>query len=190
MSIAICYWIVAKGVKQNGKIIVFTALFPYLLFIIMFLRGIFLPGATDGLRLLLEFKGNIFSPTVWFEAIIQVFYQLTLACSGIIHMSSMRSKTQPFVNGLYLILLSVLVCGLLCAANIFIYLGHFSHLIGVSIHEITLSGPEICFNIFPKALAILPFPRVWLFLFFLTMVMLGIDTMIGGMEAVVCYLKD
>lgn len=156
----------------------------------MFLRGIFLPGAMDGLKLLFQLKGNVFNPTVWFEAIIQVFYQLTLACSGIVHMSSMKTKTQPFVNGLYLILISVLSCGLLCASNIFIYLGHFSHLIGVNIHEITLQGPEICFNIFPKALAILPFPRVWLFLFFVTMVLLGIDTMIGGMEGVICYLKD
>lgn len=101
----------------------------------------FLPGAIDGLKLLFQLKGNVFNPTVWFEAIIQVFYQLTLACSGIVHMSSMRPKTQPFVNGLYLILIAVLVCGLLCASNIFIYLGHFSHLIGVSIHDITLQGP-------------------------------------------------
>jgi solute carrier family 6 amino acid transporter-like protein 5/7/9/14 len=190
MSIGICYWVIARGVKAAGKIIVFTSLFPYVLFMIMFMRGIFLPGAMDGLRLLFQFKGNIVSPHVWLEAIIQVFYQLTLACSGIVHMSSMKPKNQPFVSGLYWILLSVLVCGMLCALNIFIYLGHFSSMIGVPIQEITLSGPEICFNIFPKALAILPFPRIWLFLFFVTMVLLGIDTMIGAMESIVCYLKD
>lgn len=93
MSIGICYYIIAKGVKQTGKIIVFTALFPYLLFIIMFLRGITLPGAMSGLKMLFQIKGNIFSPTVWFEAITQVFYQLTLACAGIVHMSSMKKKT-------------------------------------------------------------------------------------------------
>jgi solute carrier family 6 GABA transporter-like protein 1 len=93
MSIAICYYIIAKGLKQTGKIIVFTALFPYILFIIMLLRGIALPGAFSGLKMLLEVKGNLFSPTVWFEAITQVFYQLTLACAGILHMSSMKSKT-------------------------------------------------------------------------------------------------
>lgn len=99
----------------------------------MFVRGIFLPGAIDGLKLLFTFKGNIFNPTIWFEAVIQVFYQLTLACSGIVHLSSMKTKTQPFVNGLYIILISVFACGILCATNIFIYLGHFSYNIGVSI---------------------------------------------------------
>lgn len=141
MSIGICYYVIAKGLKQSGKIIVFSAMFPYILFIIMFLRGITLPGAMNGLKLLFQLKGNMLSPTVWIEAITQVFYQLTLACSGIIHMSSMKNKTQPFLSGLYWILLSVLLCGLLCAANIFIYLGHFSEMIGVSIHEISLSGP-------------------------------------------------
>lgn len=65
MSIFICYYIIAKGVKQAGKIIVFTSLFPYVLFIIMFFRGIFLPGAIDGLKLLFQLKGNILNPTVW-----------------------------------------------------------------------------------------------------------------------------
>jgi SNF family Na+-dependent transporter len=92
MSIAICYYIIAKGLKQAGKIIVFTAIFPYILFVIMLLRGITLPGAFSGLKMLLEIKGNFFSPTVWFEAITQVFYQLTLACAGILHMSSMKNK--------------------------------------------------------------------------------------------------
>ena len=92
MSIGICIYVIAKGVKQSGKVIVFTALFPYVLFIIMFLRGIFLPGAINGLKMLFQLKGNIISPKVWIEAITQVFYQLTLACSGIIHMSSMKKK--------------------------------------------------------------------------------------------------
>lgn len=141
MSIIICYFVISKGVKQSSKIIVVSAIFPYFLFTVMLLRGIFLPGALDGLKLLLEFRGNILSLTLWFEAIIQVFYQLTLACSGIVHMSSMKPKSQPFLNGLYFILISVLVCGLLCATNIFLYLGHFADKIGVNIDEITLSGP-------------------------------------------------
>jgi SNF family Na+-dependent transporter len=44
-SLGMCYFIVRKGVKQSGKIIVFTAIFPYVLFVIMLIRGLFLPGA-------------------------------------------------------------------------------------------------------------------------------------------------
>ena len=42
-----------------------------------------------------------------------------------------------------------------------------------------ISGPELSFNVFPKALATLPFPNFLVFVFFRTMVLLGIDTEFG-----------
>jgi SNF family Na+-dependent transporter len=65
---------------------------------------------------------------------------------------------------------------MLSALNIFMYLGHFCLQQNISIHEIALSGPSLSFNIFPKALAILPWPNLWVLLFFITMVFLGIDS--------------
>ena len=56
------------------------------------------------------------------------------------------------------------------------YLGHFCQQENIRIQELTLSGLSLSFNIFPKALAILPWPNVWILLFFIAMVFLGIDT--------------
>ncbi len=42
MSIVICYLVVNKGVKASGKIIIFTALLPYILFIVLLIRSVFL----------------------------------------------------------------------------------------------------------------------------------------------------
>lgn len=53
MSILICYIVVKNGVKQSGKIVMVTALIPYLLFIILAIRGVFLEGAFDGISYLL-----------------------------------------------------------------------------------------------------------------------------------------
>jgi len=56
------------------------------------------------------------------------------------------------------------------------YLGHFTTQMGIKIEDLALSGPELSFNIFHKALAVLPLPSLWIFVFFVTMVFLGIDS--------------
>ena len=81
--------------------------------------------------------------------------------------------------GIYLIPLSLVSCGMLCALNIFMYLGHFCQEQGIPIDSLKLVGPELSFNIFPKALSILPFPNLWVLLFFIAMVLLGVDTEFG-----------
>ncbi|KAM7149423.1 inactive sodium-dependent neutral amino acid transporter B(0)AT3 isoform 1-T1 [Molossus nigricans] len=80
---AIVYLCVIRGIESTGKAIYFTALFPYLVLTIFFIRGLTLPGATEGLIYL--FTPNmqtLQNPRVWLDAATQIFFSLSLAFGG------------------------------------------------------------------------------------------------------------
>ncbi|XP_061654182.1 sodium- and chloride-dependent GABA transporter 3-like isoform X4 [Phyllopteryx taeniolatus] len=54
LSWIMCYFCVWKGVKSSGKVVYFTAPFPYVMMIALVVRGLTLPGAMDGIRFYLS----------------------------------------------------------------------------------------------------------------------------------------
>lgn len=69
----VCFLTLFRGVKLSGKIVYFTALFPYLVLFILGIRGWMLDGAGKGLYYYISPDlSKLAESTVWRDAAVQV----------------------------------------------------------------------------------------------------------------------
>lgn len=89
LSWVLVWLCIMKGIQSSGKVVYFTALFPYCILIIFFGRAVTLKGAGAGLKhMFTPDLTKLLDPTVWMDAACQVFYSLGLAFGSLIAFAS------------------------------------------------------------------------------------------------------
>ncbi|XP_061802146.1 sodium- and chloride-dependent transporter XTRP3-like [Nerophis lumbriciformis] len=93
----ITYLFIMHGVKSSGKVVYFTAIFPYVVLIIYLVRGLTLPGAVNGIKYMFTPKlEQLANPTTWINAATQIFYSLGLGFGSLIAFSSYNPYHNNF----------------------------------------------------------------------------------------------
>ncbi|XP_038630622.1 sodium- and chloride-dependent neutral and basic amino acid transporter B(0+)-like [Scyliorhinus canicula] len=183
----------SKGIKSSGKVVYFTATFPYVVLIILLIRGLTLEGAYKGIEFYIGSQ-SVFSKLadaeVWKDAAIQIFYSISISWGGLITLSSYNK----FHNNCFTD--TIVVCVVNCATSvlagfsIFSFLGYMAHVQDKPVSEVAQSGFGLVFIVYPEALAQLPWASFWSILFFLMLLTLGLDTMFANIETIFTILLD
>ncbi|XP_052258716.1 sodium- and chloride-dependent transporter XTRP3-like [Dreissena polymorpha] len=116
-----CIW---KGIKSSGKVVYFTATFPYIVLIIFFVRGVTLRGAVDGLAHMYTPKlERLLEPRVWLDAATQIFFSFGLGFGGLISFSSYNNIHNNCQRDTILISLTNWFTAIFASSVVFAVLG-------------------------------------------------------------------
>ena len=131
-----------KGVKSSGRIVYFTSLFPYVVLIILAVRGCTLPGAVNGLRAYVTPKWEYLKKKeVWVDAATQIIFSLGPACGCVITLSSYNQFKRNCHLDAVLIAISNCLTSMFCGLVVFSILGFMANDAGVDVLEVTEKIP-------------------------------------------------
>ena len=139
-----CAWFLVsgcllKGVKSSGRVVYFTSLFPYVVLVILAIRGFSLPGAIIGIEAYLTPKWeSLMTSEIWVDAATQIIFSLGPACGCVITLSSYNQFKRNCQLDAILIAISNCLTSMFCGLVVFSILGFMAHETKVDVQNVSL----------------------------------------------------
>ncbi|PVD25181.1 hypothetical protein C0Q70_15679 [Pomacea canaliculata] len=187
----LCFLCLLKGIKTTGKVVYFTAIFPYVVLIILFFRGVTLDNAGEGIKYyIIPDFGRLADARVWNDAANQVFFALSVAGGGLITLSSYnRFKNNIFRDTMIVVISDTATC-IFGGFVIFSFLGYMAGQLGLEVKDVVKDGAGLAFVVYPEAVSSLPPATLWAILFFIMLLTLGLDSQFAMVETVLTGILD
>ncbi|XP_068605090.1 sodium- and chloride-dependent GABA transporter 3-like [Brachionichthys hirsutus] len=186
-----CYFCIWKGVKSSGKVAYFTATFPYVMLLILLIRGATLPGASEGIYYYLYPDLNRLADLeVWIDAGSQIFFSYSLTAGTLIVLSSYNDYNNNCYRDCFWICLLNSGTSFVAGFVVFSVLGFMAREQGVTVDTVAQSGPGLAFIAYPQAAALMPLPQFWTVCFFLMLILLAVDTHFVAVEGFITSISD
>lgn len=185
----ILYGRVKKGVELSNKIFIPLLL---ILFSILVVQALRLPGAVDGLNAF--FTPNWEAMTnykVWLAAFGHIFFSLSVGFGIMLTYSSyLKRKTNLTGSGL-VVALANSSFEILAGIGIFAALGFMAYSAGSSVDDVVSGGIGLAFIAFPKIISSLGAGGdLFGFLFFASLTVAGVTSMVSILQVPIAAFQD
>ena len=179
---------VNKGIARAN--VIFMPLLV-IMFVLLVVQSVFLPGAIDGLNAF--FTPNweaLMNPGVWAAAFGHIFFSLSVAFGIMVTYSSyLRRKTDLTGSG-YVVAFANSSFEILAGIGVFAALGFMAANAGTALDEVVSGGIGLAFIAFPTIVSEAPFGAVLGVLFFGSLVFAGLTSLISILEVIVAAFQD
>ncbi|KAL5005876.1 hypothetical protein ScPMuIL_017034 [Solemya velum] len=187
----IVFVVLLKGIQSMGKVMYFTAIFPYILLTILLIRGLTLDGHGQGIDFYLSADWDKLSEAkVWSDAATQIFYSLSTCSGGLIAMSSYNKLHNNHLRDSLLVPVVNCLTSFYAGFVIFSVLGFMANAKGTTIDNVAAGGPGLAFVVYPEGIATMPVSPLWAILFFFMMSTLGFSSQFSIVETIITTISD
>ncbi|MBC9926091.1 MULTISPECIES: sodium-dependent transporter [unclassified Leucobacter] len=180
---------VVRGVQRANVIFI-----PLLVvgFLILVIRALFLPGAMDGLNALFtpDFAA-LADPSVWIAAYSQIFFSLSIAFGIMLTYSSYRKRRSNLTGPGLVVAFGNSSFEILAGIGVFATLGFFAFQQGIPVGDLdTMQGVGLAFMTFPAIASEMPGGQLFGALFFGSLVLAGLTSLISILEVIISGIRD
>jgi len=190
-SWVLIYLCLFRGVGWVSKVVLLTVPLPWIMLVVLTVRGLTLDGALNGLEFYLEPQWEkLAEPATWRFAFGQVFFSLSLGFAVMLSYASFLHRRSDLNNNAMIIGLGDLGTSFIAGIAVFATLGGMSMVTGQPVERVTSGGPGLAFVAFPYALAELPAAALFSTIFFVALLTLGIDSAFSIVEACLASICD
>ncbi|XP_037916674.1 sodium-dependent nutrient amino acid transporter 1-like isoform X2 [Hermetia illucens] len=189
----VVYIVLIRGIKSSGKASYFLAIFPYVVLFILLIRAVTLPGSLNGIIYFIKPQWEkILEPKVWYAAVTQVFFSLSVCFGNIIMYSSYNKFGHDVYKDATIVTLLDTGTSLLAGFTIFGILGHLAYEVGTEdVGSVVKGGTGLAFISYPDAIAKFEtLPQAFSVLFFLMLFVLGVGSNIAMTSCVMTSIRD
>ena len=190
ISWGLIFYCIRNGASSVGKVVKFTVFAPVVLLLIMAVKGCTMPGAMEGIKMLFVPDISAFSdPSLWVDAIGQVFYSLSIMMAIMFAYGSYVGNDADIAADAMIIAFSDMAVSVLSGIVMFSTMGGTGML-----GEITASGISTAFFVYPTAIVNLTgngvVNAIFGAIFYLMLITLAIDSAFSIVEGISAAIAD